>query len=207
MSFLTKRFRKLKGISYENSSNDKSFDSVPSKVEGLNSNTGSGTDSPPTNGATKGTTNGTSTPKLNGDSKRQSREVIQAERARRSLDRERLKTENKKRESMARIEDERFLKEGPPSLTKLYRPYSMNQSKRWTHEDRLLFKNLDWESECLSSKELDIPLIHCRIGWRDCYFPRSYTYPSPHECKTGIHCVPPTDYHNSRSTPKLQSSP
>jgi len=146
MSFLTKRFKKLKILGDNGSSDNQSDDSVPSKVEGINSNAGSGADTPPTNG-----TNGTSSPRLNGDSKRQSREVIEAERVKKSLDKERLKNEKKKRQSMAKIEDERFLKEGPPQLTKLYRPYSMNQSKRWTHEDRLLFKNIDWESKCLSS--------------------------------------------------------
>jgi len=61
------------------------------------------------------------------------------------MDKERLKVETKKRESMARIEDERFLQEGPPELTKLYRPYSMNMSKRHTAEDRILFKNINWK--------------------------------------------------------------
>jgi hypothetical protein len=150
MSFLTKRLKKLKVLGNNESSDNQSIDSVPSKFEGINSNAGSGTDTPPTNG----NTNGTSTPRLNGDSKRQSREVIEAERVRRSLDKERLKTEKKKAQSMAKIEDERFLKEGPPQLTKLYRPYSMNQSKRWTHEDRLLFKNIDWESKCLASRKM-----------------------------------------------------
>jgi aspartyl-tRNA synthetase len=163
MSFLKKPFRKLKDMSNNNSTLDKSIteNSAPSKVEGVNSSTGSGTDSPNAkpNGASTPITSGTSTPRLNGDSKRQSREVIQAERARKSMDRERAKVETKKRESMARIEDERFLQEGPPSLTKLYRPYSMNQSKRWTHEDRLLFKNLDWESGCLFPRDLHILLI------------------------------------------------
>jgi ergosteryl-3beta-O-L-aspartate synthase len=163
MSFLKKPFRKLKDIGNSNSAVDKSITekSIPSKVEGINSSTGSGTDSPngKPNGASTPVTNGTSTPKLNGDSKRQSREAILAERARKSMDRERAKVETKKRESMARIEDERFLQEGPPSLTKLYRPYSMNQSKRWTHEDRLLFKNLDWESACPFLTEWLILLI------------------------------------------------
>ncbi len=64
------------------------------------------------------------------------------------MDKERVKIENKKREIMAKIEDERFIKEGPPELTKLYRPYSMNMSKRWNHENRILFKDVDWESMC-----------------------------------------------------------
>jgi hypothetical protein len=75
------------------------------------------------------------------------REIIAAERARRSMDKERVKAENKKRQSMARIEDERFLQVGPPDLTKLYRPYSMNMSKRWTREHRVLFKELDFASK------------------------------------------------------------
>jgi hypothetical protein len=48
--------------------------------------------------------------------------------------------------SMA-IEDERFLQVGPPDLTKLYRPYRMNMSKRWTREHRVLFKELDFASK------------------------------------------------------------
>lgn len=67
------------------------------------------------------------------------------------MDKERVKAEHKKRESMARIEDEKFLTEGPPELTKLYRPYSMNMSKRWNHENRVLFKDLDLTSEGLQS--------------------------------------------------------
>ncbi len=87
---------------------------------------------------------GTSTPERS-NSRRQSREIMDMERKRRSVDKERVKAETKKRESMARIEDERFLKEGPPELTKLYRPYSMNMSKKWNADDRLLFKNIKWD--------------------------------------------------------------
>jgi len=151
MSFLKKPFKKLKEISNNNPSNDNSIGSVPSKYEGINE---SGTDTPP-----NGKTNGTSTPLSNGESKRQSREVIEAERTKRSKDRERAKAETKKLETMARIEDERFLQEGPPMLTKLYRPYSMNQSKRWTHEDRLLFKNIDFESWLPLPEQLGFLLI------------------------------------------------
>lgn len=98
------------------------------------------------NGKTKTNGSGTSTPERS-NSRRQSREILEQERKRRSVDKERVKAENKKRESMARIEDERFLQEGPPELTKLYRPYSMIMSKRWNSDDRLLFKNIKWEGE------------------------------------------------------------
>lgn len=98
------------------------------------------------NGKTKTNGSGASTPERS-NSRRQSHEILDQERKRRSVDKERVKAENKKRESMARIEDERFLQEGPPQLTKLYRPYSMIMSKRWNSDDRLLFKNIKWEGK------------------------------------------------------------
>jgi hypothetical protein len=126
MSFLKKPFKKLKEIN--TSSNNSTDSDTPDKNSGINT--------PVLNG------NGSSTP-TNGENKRQSREIIQADKIRRSMDKERLKAETKKRESMARIEDEKFIQEGPPELTKLYRPYSMNMSNRWNHENRILFKDLD----------------------------------------------------------------
>lgn len=67
------------------------------------------------------------------------------------MDKERLKAEEKKRLTLARIESENFMKHGPPDLTKLYRPYSMNMSKNWNHENRILFKEIDFESKSLIS--------------------------------------------------------
>jgi hypothetical protein len=166
MSFLKKPFRKLKEMNNGSSPDNTSTDSVPIKNEAgsdpVLSTTSDVDAKSPTNGSTttgirsiafafapngKTKTNGssgTSTPER-ADSKRQSREILNQERKRRSMDKERLKAETKKRESMAKIEDERFIQEGPPELTKLYRPYSMNMSKRWNAEDRLLFKNINWE--------------------------------------------------------------
>lgn len=89
---------------------------------------------------------GADTPKSSFD-KRRSRELIKADRHLHSVSKERAKAEEVKKQSLARIEDERFLREGPPELTQLYRPYSMNMSKHWSHEKRALFKELDWESE------------------------------------------------------------
>lgn len=132
MSFLKKPFRKLKGI---NGSSNNSSDSIPGKEDGV-----SGSSTP------NNAINGTSTPIGNVDtppgSKRQS---LDTDRKRASVDKLRTKAENKKRQSLARIEDERFLKEGPPQLTKLYKPFSMNMSKRWDQEKRQLFKELDFK--------------------------------------------------------------
>jgi hypothetical protein len=136
MSFLKRPFRKLKEINKNTPTT--STDSVPSKTEGLTN--GSSTNTTPSNG----TTNGNTPP----DSRRQSKEVINQERKRRSLDKERQKFETKKRETLARIEDEKYLLDAPPELTKLYRPYSMNMSKRWNHENRILFKEIDFASKC-----------------------------------------------------------
>lgn len=86
-------------------------------------------------------TNGAATP--TGD-RRKSRDVLMEEKARRSMDKERSKVEARKRQSMRRIESEAFMRDAPPELTKLYKPFSMNMSKRWNHENRVLFKDLDF---------------------------------------------------------------
>ncbi|CZT07906.1 related to aspartate-tRNA ligase, cytosolic [Rhynchosporium graminicola] len=137
MNILKKPFRKLK------LGHSSSGDSVPKKVDtdsAASSVNGVGT---PTNGHSNG--NGNALAGSDVDSRRQSREIINAERERRSLDKQRVKAEAKKRETMARIEDEKFLEEGPADMTKLYKPFSMNMSKDRTNEPRILFKDLDFE--------------------------------------------------------------
>ncbi|RDL39783.1 Class II aaRS and biotin synthetase [Venustampulla echinocandica] len=139
MSFLKKPLRKFKsGFS----SSDTSNDSVSSRIvtpSSISLNDSGNVDS----AIDRVSNSGTSTP-----NKRQSQEFILAQRQKRSLDKSRAKAENKKRESLAKIEDEKFLQEGPADLTKLYRPYSMNMSKRWNHENRINLKELDFrESE------------------------------------------------------------
>ncbi|KAG0649017.1 Aspartyl-tRNA synthetase [Hyphodiscus hymeniophilus] len=127
MSFLKKPLRKLTGsIRSDHKPND-----LQDKEEGFES---------PTNGGSA-TPNGTSTPP---DDKRKSREVLRDEKVRRSMDKERTKIEARKRQSMRRIESEAYMRDAPPELTKLYKPYSMNMSKRWNHENRILFKELDF---------------------------------------------------------------
>ncbi|TVY55656.1 Aspartate--tRNA ligase, cytoplasmic [Lachnellula cervina] len=142
MSFLKKPFRKFKEIN--GSSHNNSSDSIPGKEEGIS---GSST---PTNAV-----GGSSTPIANVDtppgSKRQS---LDSDRKRVSVDKARIKAENKKRQSLARIEDERFLKEGPPQLTKLYKPFSMNMSKKWDQEKRQLFKELDFKRKAKMDGEV-----------------------------------------------------
>jgi len=145
MSFIKKRFSKLYQAAHH-ASGDSSGYSTPNKEEGPNGSLSNGTStSSSTNESQKkdhGVTYGTDTP----HSRRRSREVIAAERKRRSMNKERAKAETRKRELMARIEDEKFIQEGPHDLTKLYKPFSMNMSKRWNHENRLLFKDLDLQS-------------------------------------------------------------
>ncbi|KAG9230888.1 hypothetical protein BJ875DRAFT_138187 [Amylocarpus encephaloides] len=138
MSFLKKPFQKIKDLGGPNDGG------VLSKTEGV-----SGDATPrslPPYGVTEGSGNESERfTLLNGNSiKRRSAEFIRETRQRRSIDKARAKAETKKRESMARIADEKFLEEGPPMLTKLYRPYSMNMSKRWNHENRILFKDMDF---------------------------------------------------------------
>ncbi|TAQ83819.1 hypothetical protein B7494_g7854 [Chlorociboria aeruginascens] len=127
MSFIKKSLKKLKGFTDDG---DKDSATSGASSNGTNGN-GTGHATP---------TSATDIPAA----KRESREILAADKKRRSMDRERVKVEHKKRESMARIEDEKFLREGPPELTSLYRPFSMNQSKHWTHEKRVQFKEVNF---------------------------------------------------------------
>lgn len=147
MSALKKRLSKLipdrKGKSNDNSNNS-SNENVPQLagreggIEGSSGSNGPLSNTPQINGA--------QTPERS-NSRRVSREILEQNKARRSMDKERAKAENKKKQSLARIEDEKFLKEGPAALTQLYRPYSMIQSKHWRHEERALFKNINWAGQ------------------------------------------------------------
>jgi ergosteryl-3beta-O-L-aspartate synthase len=139
MSFLRKPFRKLKDFN-PNSSGNGSSDSKGD----------AGTAGSPRHSLSKlrfgesaEHANGTTSP----DPHRRTRDLIQEERQRRSIDKERLKAEQKKRQQLARIESDNFMKEGPQDVTNLYRPFSMNMSKRWNHENRQLFKDLDFASQ------------------------------------------------------------
>jgi aspartyl-tRNA synthetase len=138
MSFLKKPFRKLRDFSNNSASN--SSDTLPGKEDASNGSPIRSTEKVP-NGS--GPASGTSTP----DPRRRSRDLIQEERYRRSMDKERIKLEQKRRQQLARIESENFLKEGPEDITKLYRPFSMNMSKYRNHEKRTLFKELDFASQ------------------------------------------------------------
>jgi aspartyl-tRNA synthetase len=128
MSFITKPLRKLTG-----SLRSQSPSNLQNKEEGFHSS-----DSSTLNGNTPLDGNSTPTPK--------SRQLLGKEKIRQSVDRERSKAEAKKRQSMRRIESELFMRDAPPELTKLYKPYSMIMSKRRNYENRVLFKDLDFES-------------------------------------------------------------
>lgn len=162
MSFFKKPFHKFKDASSSGNTSTTGFDSEASKTEGIDDAVSPSSDTKLKShllnsnalaqalngtllgkGRSNGRESGTSTP----DSGRQSREIIDRERVRRSMDAARTKADNKKREAMARMNDERFLAEGPPELTKLYKPLSMNMSKRWDHEARVRFADLDFASK------------------------------------------------------------
>jgi aspartyl-tRNA synthetase len=63
------------------------------------------------------------------------------------------KTQSWKQLSNARKRDEEFLRHGPPELTKLYKPLSMNMSKHHKgdcieFDGRYNFEELDFDGEC-----------------------------------------------------------
>jgi hypothetical protein len=134
MSFLKKSLAKLKEKTHRNSGD---FSDDYKKENGANGASHSGIDSP----------NGAATP--TSEHKRQSKEILREQKVRKSLDKERNKIEAMKRAQLARIESQNFMATGPPDLTKLYRPYSMNMSKNWNHENRILLKDIDFSSKLI----------------------------------------------------------
>jgi hypothetical protein len=137
MSFLRKPFKKLKELNL-NASGEESSDSLPGRGSGASTPRRSNSKLKFAEGVHDAS--GSQSP----DPRRRSRDLIQEERQRRSMDKERLKVEQKKRQQLARIASENFMREGPEEITALYRPFSMNMSKRWNHENRQLFKELDF---------------------------------------------------------------
>lgn len=157
MSFIKKQIKKLKGDSPPSSS-----DELPIKDEHINGNglkNGDKTKPEKTMSwkiiGRKSTDLSHQSVDVEADSRRQSQEVLRADKARRSVDKERNKIEAMKRVQLARIESAAFMESGPEEMTKLYRPFSMNQSKRRTHETRVLFKELNFAGMLLYTFVID----------------------------------------------------
>jgi hypothetical protein len=68
---------------------------------------------------------------------------IAEERRKRSESRKRKSAQNKNRDATSKRIDPKFLEVGEEVGVDLYKPFSMNMSKRREREDRFLFKNLD----------------------------------------------------------------
>jgi hypothetical protein len=136
MSFLKKPFKKLTAFNHSSNSNNASPDSIPSKTEGIQSAATIGSSSyctpPNRNTANRDAINGNFP-----HPRRENGEIMDEERKRPSKDKERQKAETPKQEALARAEDESFTREGPPELT----------SKQWSHENRILFKDIDFDSK------------------------------------------------------------
>ena len=145
MSFLKQGLKKIKGHiphpGHDSSESDVGNlgTSTPSKLEGVDASARSLTGLLKNNG--KGS--GKSSPKRS-SSARQSRDFVAAEKTRKSVDKHESKLEHRKHDNLAQLEDERFLREGPENLTKLYKPFSMNQSKTMTGAERQNFRDLDF---------------------------------------------------------------
>jgi hypothetical protein len=117
---------KIKGLGSESSLSGSSRSSSKEREKANGSN---GSASPPTN------------PKY------RPHDEIVTERIRRSEDK--LKRRSNSVKSMSKRRDEIFLEEGPEELTKLYKPLSMNMSRRRNYAERFSFKDLDIESKYL----------------------------------------------------------
>jgi hypothetical protein len=157
MSLLKKPFKRLKALNHSSDSNN-TTDSVPSKTEGIHSDvtTGSSSNTTPPNGnVTNGNVANRHATNENSpvNSRYRSRENMEEEKKRPSMDKEHQEVEMKKRGTMTLVEDEKFIQECPPELSELCRPYSMNMSKKLSHENRILFKDIDFESKSFRTRK------------------------------------------------------
>lgn len=71
--------------------------------------------------------------------------TIDAEKHKRDEETKRRKHEAKMEQDEFRKQDEKFLEEGPEELTRLYKPLSLNMSKKRNYELRFKLKDLDIE--------------------------------------------------------------
>lgn len=83
---------------------------------------------------------------------------IEAVKYKKSIERSRSKADKRQKEHLAKKREEDFLKNGPEEVIALYKPLSMNMSKKWTHEERFDFKNFDQEGKII------MPLINSQIS-------------------------------------------
>lgn len=74
---------------------------------------------------------------------------VDAAKHKRSEEAKHRKHEAKREQDEFRKQDEKFLREGPEELTRLYRPLSLNMSKKRDYEMRFKFGDLDIESRHL----------------------------------------------------------
>jgi aspartyl-tRNA synthetase len=70
-------------------------------------------------------------------------EDVAAERRKKGGEQERKKAAVRLQEAAAKRRDEKFLEEGPDESTRLFRPLSMNMSKRREYGERFLFEDLE----------------------------------------------------------------
>lgn len=128
MSFIKKPFEKIKSFGSDRS---RSQSRKSTDLAHMNGN-GNGTSSPANGESPNATSRNT--------------EEIERARHRRSEDKLRRKSQSKQRPDSVVRKDEKFLETAPEEMIKLYKPFSMNQSKRWDGQERFSLKDVDINS-------------------------------------------------------------
>lgn len=102
-------------------------------------------------GSASGTTTPTDSEHAN-NPKYRDRQSIDADRHRKEQEKRIKRAESVKRHNDAAKKQEEFIEKGPAELTALFRPLSMNQSKRRQFGERFNFRDLD--VECMTAQAL-----------------------------------------------------
>lgn len=72
---------------------------------------------------------------------------FEAAKHKKSEERSRSKADKRQKEHQAKKTQEDFINGAPEELVALFKPLSMNMSKKWTHEERFDFRNFNLEGK------------------------------------------------------------
>lgn len=130
----------------------------------------------------KTSTNGTTTPVSihTENPKYRPRESIEQDRKRKSMERQRKAVESAKRKSLAAQREESYIRKEPAELTALYKPLSMNQSKRRDYGERFKFKNLSIDGSYQEARKYHLHISNGtrRHGRQIHYFQSTNPHPA-----------------------------
>jgi hypothetical protein len=111
--------------------------------------------------------NGTAT--ANGPQKKHDAKEIAEERRKRSASRKRKNARHTNRDAVSKWINQKFMEMEEEDGAALYKPFSMNMSKRRENEERFLFKDLDVTGKGFFRPLLELPAPIHHVGCTESY--------------------------------------